>query len=54
MGLDITAYGRLTPAPDAPVNEMADAWGDEYWRERYAYWRQAFEMAADGGAVDFH
>ena len=35
----------------------ADDFGDDdgdWWREQYAKWRQAFEMAADGGAVEFH
>lgn len=32
----------------------ADAHEDEYFRERYSNWRKAFEMAAEGGAVDFH
>lgn len=26
----------------------------DYWLARYADWRKAFELAADGGAVDFH
>lgn len=26
----------------------------EYWLSKYEEWRKAFEMAADGGAVDFH
>jgi hypothetical protein len=32
----------------------ADTWDDEWFRERYALWRQAFEMGADNGAVSFH
>ncbi len=28
--------------------------GDDYWMKLYALWRRAFELAADGGAVDFH
>lgn len=32
----------------------ADAHEDEYFRERYGYWRKAFEMAAQNGAVEFH
>ncbi|OMF32348.1 hypothetical protein [Paenibacillus peoriae] len=26
----------------------------EWWFEKYQTWKMAFEMAADGGAVDFH
>jgi hypothetical protein len=32
----------------------ADAHQDERFRSKYAEWRKAFEMAADGGAVRFH
>lgn len=32
----------------------ADAHEDAWFRDRYAMWRRAFEMAADAGAVDFH
>lgn len=38
----------------AQFQEKADAHPDERFREKYAEWRKAFEMAADGGAVDFH
>ena len=38
----------------ALYQERANAREDEYWRERYADWSKAFEMAADGGAVCFH
>lgn len=31
-----------------------DPGADGWFYERYALWRRAFEMAADGGAVDFH
>lgn len=34
--------------------EIADAHEDEHFRTKYAEWRSAFEMAADGGAVEFH
>jgi hypothetical protein len=27
---------------------------DDWWREKYALWRQAFELAADAGFVMFH
>jgi hypothetical protein len=33
----------------AAAKVMADPW----FYERYAHWRKAFEMAADGGAVEF-
>src|SRR2546429_5108682 len=32
----------------------ADAHADEWFRDLYAIWRRAFELASDGGAVDFH
>lgn len=32
----------------------ADTHADAYWRGRYAEWRKAFEMGADGGVVEFH
>lgn len=38
----------------AEFQERANAFGGDYWRERYALWREAFEMAAQNGAVDFH
>lgn len=38
----------------AEWQERADQWGDAYWRQKYAEWRKAIEMAADGGAVSFH
>lgn len=34
--------------------EKADTHTEEYFRQKYAEWRKAFEMAADGGAVRFH
>jgi hypothetical protein len=34
--------------------EKADAHPDDWFREKYADWRKAFEMAADNGAVSFH
>lgn len=37
----------------ADFQEKADSHNDEYFRSRYANWRQAFEMAAINGAVDF-
>lgn len=38
----------------ADFQEKADAFRDEYWKEKYADWRKAFEMASNGGAVSFH
>lgn len=34
--------------------EKADSFRDDYWREKYAEWRKAFETAAQNGAVCFH
>jgi hypothetical protein len=38
----------------ADWQEKADAHEDEWFREKYADWRKAFEMAADNGCVVFH
>ena len=38
----------------AAYQEKADQHPSEYFRQKYAEWRKAFEMAADGGCVDFH
>jgi hypothetical protein len=38
----------------AEYQERADATADAYFREAYAEWRKAFEIAAKGGAVTFH
>lgn len=38
----------------AKFQDVADADGGEWERAKYADWRKAFEMAADGGCVDFH
>lgn len=38
----------------ADFQEKADAHQDERFRDKYAEWRKAFEMAADAGAVHFH
>lgn len=38
----------------AEFQAQADQHPDEWFRAKYADWRKAFEMAADGGAVDFH
>ena len=34
--------------------DKADQHCDDYFKEKYAEWRKAFETAADGGAVRFH
>ena len=38
----------------AKYQERANTSHDEWWREKYAGWRRAFEMAADNGCVEFH
>lgn len=38
----------------ADFQPLADAHADERFRDLYAQWRAAFEMAAQGGAVSFH
>lgn len=39
----------------ADFQQRADSFGDDYWREKYAAWRKAFETAArENGAVSFH
>lgn len=38
----------------ADFQERANTHMDEGWRDLYAEWRNAFEMAANGGAVRFH
>lgn len=38
----------------AEFDERAKTHGDEWFYESFCEWRKAFEMAADGGAVDFH
>lgn len=38
----------------ADHQSKADAHQDEWFRDRYADWRKAFEMASDDGAVSFH
>jgi len=53
--------GYIGPAPAAKLaadfaeyQHAADRHPDEWFREQYSRWRKAFEMAADGGLVDFH
>lgn len=38
----------------AMYQTLADAQADEYFRTRYTLWRKACDLAADGGAIDFH
>jgi len=38
----------------AEYQGKADAHADEWFRELYATWRRAFELASDDGAVAFH
>lgn len=38
----------------ADFQHAADTHPDEYFRERYANWRKAFELASKAGAVLFH
>jgi peptidoglycan/xylan/chitin deacetylase (PgdA/CDA1 family) len=38
----------------ADFQGAVDLHEDECFREKYAEWREVFEMAADGGAVRFH
>ncbi len=43
-------FAELQPKVDA----LADTEEYAYFRSLYASWREAFEMAAQGGMVDFH
>lgn len=38
----------------ACYQKLADAHPDEWFRQKYDLWRQAFEMASQGGAVMLH
>ena len=38
----------------AEFQPKADAVEDPWFRDLYARWREAFEVASNGGAVDFH
>jgi hypothetical protein len=38
----------------ADFQAKADEVPDDWFRNRYAEWRKAFELARDDGAVDFH
>lgn len=38
----------------ARYQTIADTHRDAYFREKYAAWRKAFEMASDNGCVCFH
>ena len=41
---------------ESRVVEFANAMPSDgsWWLDKYRLWKKAFEMAADGGAVDFH
>ena len=49
-----TAVSAKLAQDFAEHQDKADAHPDERFRDRYADWRRAFEMAADSGAVSFH
>lgn len=49
-----TAVSAKLAADFAAHQAKADAHPEDWFRNRYADWRRAFEMAADSGAVDFH
>lgn len=38
----------------AQYQGRADTSHDEWWLRKYGEWRKAFEIAADGGCVEFH
>jgi hypothetical protein len=44
---------RKLAADFAAHQTKTDAYYD-WWRRKYADWRKAFELAADGGLVEFH
>jgi hypothetical protein len=48
------AVSAKLAADFAEHQPKADAHPDDYFRERYAKWRRAFEKAADRGCVNFH
>lgn len=49
-----TAISKKLAADFAEHQANADAHEDAWFRDGYAMWRKAFEMASDGGAVQFH
>lgn len=49
-----TAVSAKLAKDFAEFQSKADAHPDGLFWSRYAEWRRAFELAADGGAVDFH
>jgi len=48
-----SAVAKKLAADFVQYQEQADK-EDEHFRNWYATWREAFDMAADGGAVSFH
>lgn len=49
-----TAVSKKLAKDFADFQAKADLHPDEYFRARYNEWREAFDMAADNGAVSFH
>lgn len=48
------AVARKLAADFAQFEKQAKAAHDGWFSDRYRDWKRAFEMAADGGAVEFH
>lgn len=49
-----TAVSKKLAADFAAFQTKADEHPDEWFREKYADWRKAFEMASEDGCVSFH
>lgn len=49
-----TAVSKKLAADFAEFQAAADAHPDSYFREKYAEWRKAFDLASDNGCVVFH
>ncbi len=49
-----TAVSKKLAADFAKFQAKADAHPDDWFREKYADWRRAFEAAAEDGCVTFH
>ena len=54
IGTAISAKLAKDFAENQPRADAYDGPDAEWFKARYADWRKAFEMAADGGAVEFH
>lgn len=48
-----TEAAKVLAQQFAEWQERADQHPDEWFREKYAQWRKAFELASDNGAVEF-